>query len=90
MKINTVCFPCGVQPQYLIISFIVCSDCTDLQAVCASHGEHRDKKGAGYGIPQATDEHIRTERNGILGVLFAKGSTQQVWLQSIRINKEKW
>ena len=25
MKINTVCFPCGVQPQYLIISFIVCS-----------------------------------------------------------------
>lgn len=41
-----MCFPCGVQPQYLIISFIVCSDCTDLQAVCASHGEHRDKKGA--------------------------------------------
>lgn len=46
MKINTVCFPCGVQPQYLIISFIVCSDCTDLQAVCASHGGHRGEKGA--------------------------------------------
>lgn len=47
MKINTVCFPCGVQPQYLIISFIVCSDCTDIQAVCASHGGHREKGASG-------------------------------------------
>ena len=39
-----MCFSCGVQPQYLIISFIVCSDCTDFQAVCASHEEHRERK----------------------------------------------